>query len=394
MHVSTDLPEPDADALAHSGRVAALIRERIEAAGGWVDFADYMDLALYAPGLGYYSAGSVKLGAAGDFVTAPEVSGLFSRCVARAVAPVIGRGAGQVVLELGAGTGAMAAGVLQALADEHALPARYRILEVSADLRERQQRTLRERIPALLPLVEWLDTLPGAIDGVILANEVADALPVSRFRIGAGRERVCELGVVADGDSFRWASRTAPDALCEAVGVVETGIGSPLPPGYVSEIGMRVPALVGSLRAALNDGACLLIDYGLPRRELYSRQRREGTLICHYRHRAHADPFLFPGLQDITAWVDFTALAEAAVAAGLRVDGFMTQARFLMAAGLESEFLAAGARNPDSRLALSRETQTLLLPGEMGEKFKVMWLGKGAAMPGARFAPHDQRHRL
>ena len=398
MHVSVELPKPDADALAHSEKLSALIRQRIADAGGWIDFAEYMELALYAPGLGYYSAGATKFGVAGDFVTAPEVSGLFSRCLARAIAPVIGRGPGNAVLELGAGTGVMAAGILETLARDRALPARYQILEVSADLRERQQQTLRERVPALLPLVEWLDELPPPFDGAVLANEVADALSVARFRIGAGggEDRVRELGVVVAGESCRWAERGAPVPLLDRVNAIEESVGARLPASFASEVSMRLPAFVGALGAVLNDGVCLMVDYGLPRRELYRPDRADGTLICHYRHRAHSDPFRYPGLQDITAWVDFTSLAEAASAAGLRVDGFMTQAQFLIAAGIENEFMAAGAEGtgPQSGLALSREMQTLLMPGEMGEKFKVMWLGKGAALPTPEFQLYDLRHRL
>jgi len=396
MHASPELPEPSADALAHSDRLAMLIRQRIEAAGGWLDFSAYMDLALYAPGLGYYSAGATKFGASGDFVTAPEVSGLFARCLARAVEPVVRRGADNAILEFGAGTGALAAGILEALARADTLPARYRILEVSADLRERQRQTLRARVPDLLPLVDWLDELPAAFDGVVIANEVADALAVSRFRIDVADAGISALGVAAAGDGFGWAERPAPEALRQRVEAIEASIGKTLPASYVSEVSLKLPAFVGGLGDVLRDGVCLVIDYGLPRRELYAPDRCDGTLICHYRHRAHADPFRYPGLQDITAWVDFTSLAEAATAAGMRVDGFTTQAQFLIAAGIEDEFFAASSTDAGerARLTLSREMQTLLMPGEMGEKFKVMWLGKGTAALAPEFDSHDRRHRL
>lgn len=396
MHAPTELPEPDATALEHSEKLAALIRERIAAADGWIDFAAYMDLALYAPGLGYYSAGAAKFGAAGDFMTAPEISALFAGCVARAIEPIVARGSDQVILELGAGTGLLAAGVLSSLARVGTLPARYLILEVSADLRDRQRRTLSERAPDLLALVDWLDEPPSGFDGVVLANEVADALAVARFRIDAGEDRVRELGVMAAEDGFRWAERAAPESLRERVGALEASIGEPFAAPFTSEVSMSLPAFVGELGRVMRDGLCLLIDYGLPRRELYAPGRSDGTLICHYRHRAHADPFLYPGLQDISAWVDFTALAEAAAAAGLRVDSFMTQAGFLLAAGIEDEFLAAGAdsRDPRSRVSLSREMQTLMMPGEMGEKFKVICLGKGNATLAPPFELHDHRHRL
>jgi SAM-dependent MidA family methyltransferase len=396
MHASTELPAPGADALAHSETLASLIAQRIAAAGGWLDFSDYMQLALYAPGLGYYSAGATKFGAAGDFVTAPEVSDLFGRCLARAIAPVVAGGAGRSVLELGAGTGALAAVVLPALAAAGALPERYLILEVSAELRERQRRLLAERMPELLARVDWLDALPTAIDGVVMANEVIDALPVARFRIGTGADRVRALGVCTAGDGFGWAERPAPRWLRECVAGIEAAAGTPLPAGYVAEVSPRLPEFVAGVAAALNDGTWLIIDYGLPRRELYAPERADGTLICHYRHRSHADPFRYPGLQDITAWVDFTALAEAGVGAGMEVGGYATQAQFLIAAGIDEEFSAASQAAGDAaaRAARSREAQTLLLPGEMGEKFKVMWLAKGGAAPPPEFAVHDQRHRL
>jgi len=396
MHVAPELPPPAADALAHSAALSAVIRRRIADRGGWIDFSEYMDLALYAPGLGYYSAGARKFGVAGDFVTAPEVSPLFARCIARAVAPVIARGSGNDILELGAGTGAMAADILQTLARDDVLPAHYRILEVSADLRERQRWTLRERAAEYLPLVEWLDELPVNFDGAIIANEVVDALPVTRFRIGDARERVQALGVAIDGDGFRWVARAAGAELCAAIDAIEADLGGGLPARYESEINLRLRGWIGGLGAALRDGICVLIDYGLASREFYAPDRSNGTLICHYRHRAHVDPFRWPGLQDITAWVDFSAVAAAATAAGLEVAGFTSQAEFLIAAGIEAEFVAAGKVSGDQRahLNLSREMQVLLLPGEMGEKFKVMWFGRGGAQLDAVFASHDDRHRL
>jgi SAM-dependent MidA family methyltransferase len=396
MYTPIELPEPGADERAHSEKLSALVRRRLAAAGGWVDFSEYMNLALYAPGLGYYSAGATKFGAAGDFVTAPEVSELFARCVARAIAPILARNGTQSVLEVGAGTGVLAAGVLNTLARDGALPDRYRILEVSADLRERQRQMLAERAPDFASHVEWLDELPPQFDGVILANEVLDALPVSRFRIAAESDVVRAMGVGIDSDEFCWVDQPASVALRERVAAIEASIGAQLPAQFESEVNMNLAPFVASLADVIGDGACLLIDYGLPRRELYSPQRADGTLICHYRHRAHADPFYLPGLQDITAWVDFTATAEAAAAAGLRVDAFMTQAQFLIASGIEAEFELAGETHADAKaqLALSREMQTLLLPGEMGERFKLMWLGRGVAVPPTSFDQYDQRHRL
>lgn len=392
MHATTELPEPGPDAIAHSEELSRLIRSRIRAADGWLDFSGYMQLALYAPGLGYYSGGATKFGESGDFVTAPEISPLFSRSIARAVEPVVG--AGRQILEFGAGTGVMAAGILETLSRDHALPDRYLILEVSADLRDRQRQTLGELVPDLLPLVVWLDELPPPFDGVVLANEVVDALAASRFRIVDDEERVHTLGVSIERGDFAWAERPAPMSLRKRIEAIESAAGQALPSGFTSEVRMELPGFVNSVSSVLRSGIGVFIDYGLPRRDLYALERSDGTLLCHYRHRAHADPFFYPGLQDITAWVDFTGLAEAAVAAGLRVDGYATQASFLIAAGIENEFLAAGGAETQSRLTQSRAMQTLLMPAEMGEKFKVMWMGKGEAAFGPEFDSIDQRHRL
>lgn len=391
-----DLPDPGPDAQAHGARVAAFLAERIGAAGGWLDFETFMDLALYAPGLGYYSAGAVKLGPEGDFVTAPEVSPLFARCIARAIAPVLAAWPDATVLELGGGTGALAAELLPALGRLGPAP-RYLMLEVSADLRERQRALLARRAPEHLDRVEWLDALPERpLRGIVLANEVLDALPVSRFRIGpavaaAQAEAPVEvLGVALAGDRFAWASRPAPAALAAAVARIGADLGSPLPEGFVSEACLRLPGWIAALAAVLGSGAVLFLDYGGARREVYHAERRDGTLLCHYRHRAHADPFRYPGLQDITAWVDFTAVADAAVAAGLEVAGYATQAHFLLDAGIDAELAAV---EEAGRLRASQEAQRLLLPGEMGERFKAIALTRGSAPIGG-FGFRDLRHLL
>ncbi len=392
MQQRFELPAPDAAARIHGARVAAHIHEAIEAAGGWIDFARYMDLALYAPGLGYYSAGATKFGPAGDFVTAPEISPLFARCLARACAPLLAGEAGRSVLEVGAGSGILAAELLPALARHGADKVRYRVLEVSAELRERQRETLARLAPGFLSRVEWLDTLPQqALDGVVIANEVADALPVSRFTRTAGA--VLEQGVCRAANGFAWEARTAQPDLARAVAAIEADCGAPLPEGYTSEASLRLPAWVGALGALLGSGCLLICDYGGSRRELYHPERYEGTLTCHYRHRVHHDPLLLPGLQDITAWVDFSAVAAAGEAAGLTVAGYATQAHFLMDAGIDAELAAAGGTGglPDMRLV--QQAKTLLLPGEMGERFKVMALVRGPVSPGG-FGWRDLRHLL
>jgi SAM-dependent MidA family methyltransferase len=389
MQKRSELPEPSAAALVHSAEVAAVIRERIRAAGGWIDFAEYMDLALYAPALGYYSAGAAKLGAAGDFVTAPEISPLFARCLARACAPLLARGHGGVILELGAGTGRLAADMLAALAARDTLPERYLILETSADMRERQRATLAQLAPGQHERVQWLDRLPQTpVRGVVLANEVADALPVSRFRVRGGRIEAC--GVAAPDGRLGWAEQPADPALAAAVAAI-AGSGG-WPDGYAGEVCLRLPAWIHAVAAALAHGVFLLCDYGGSCREVYHPERRDGTLVCHYRHRAHSDPFLYPGLQDITAWVNFSAVAAAAAEAGLEVAGYATQAHFLLDAGLAEELAAL----PDGldRLEAAARARTLVLPGEMGEICKVIALdrGGGSSLPGFGF--RDLRHLL
>ena len=376
----TTLPALNPAERAHAERVSEHIRGFIAAQGGVVGFDAYMRLALYAPGLGYYSAGATKFGGAGDFVTAPEISSLFSRCVARQAADVLATAGGEI-LELGAGTGTMAADVLTELDALGQLPERYRILEVSADLAERQRARIAALPAQLARRVEWLDRWPARpMRGVVLANEVLDAMPVSRFvlRGPPGAQRVRALGVAATPEGFAWRETAASPELEHAVqGILET-LPEDLPDGFVSEVCLAFQPWIASLAAQLEQGVALLIDYGLPREHLYHPQREQGTLRCHFRHRAHDDPFINVGLQDITAWVDFTRVAEAADSAGLEVLGFATQAAFLIGAGIES-LLTTGMQGSDTRgqARLAGEARRLLLPGEMGEVFKVVALGRG-----------------
>jgi SAM-dependent MidA family methyltransferase len=389
------LPPPSAAEEEHGRRLAELIRQELVAAGGWLSFERFMELALYAPGLGYYSAGSAKLGAGGDFVTAPEVSDLFSRCIARQCAQVLAQTGGEI-LELGAGTGRMAAAVLTELAAHDQLPERYAILEVSADLAARQRERLMQLPEALRERVVWLERLPQRpLQGVMLANEVADALPCRRFRLGEGD--VAELGVVLDARetapiAFTEAATAADASLARACDEILTSLPERLPAGYASEVCLRAAPWIASLAACLARGMLLLCDYGLPRRHYYHPQRASGTLRCHYRQRAHEDPYINLGVQDITAWVDFTRVAEAALLAGLEVKGFATQAAFLLGCGIEQ--LVSQAGEGIGRARLAGEARRLLVPGEMGEAFKMLALTRGLDIPLAGFELQDLRHLL
>ncbi len=376
----------------HSRAVTALIRERVRAAGGWISFEQFMDLALYAPGLGYYSAGSVKLGPGGDFVTAPEVSDLFSRCVARQCAQAL-VGGGEI-LELGAGTGRMAAVILESLAASGTLPARYAILEVSADLAQRQKERLGKLPREVRERVAWLDRLPAKpIRGVILANEVLDALPCRRFVLTGGAVR--ELGVALQAGAAQTLierDAAADQALVSACSALLGELPLSLPDGYSSEICLAVEPWIAGVADCLERGVMLLFDYGLPRAHYYHPQRTAGTLRCHFKQRVHDNPYINVGVQDITAWVDFTRVAEAAVASGLDVSGFATQAAFLLATGIE-KFLAQ-AVEPVAHARLAGEARRLLLPGEMGEAFKVMALMRDCDVALDGFSLQDLRQSL
>jgi SAM-dependent MidA family methyltransferase len=382
------LDAPSAAAQAVSEALGAEIRSAIESAGGWLSFARFMELALYAPGLGYYSAGSTKFGASGDFITAPELSPLFARCLARQVGQLIADGVPDVV-ELGAGSGALAAGILPALAALDRLPERYLILEVSADLRERQRERLAMCAPELLERVRWLDVLPAGLEGIVIANEVLDAIPTHVVRTRAGE--IDELGVSLrqDGRSFQRSFRPASGELLR----VARALGLP-EDDYETEINLAAPALVKTLGRMLRRGVLLLVDYGFPAREYYHPQRARGTLMCHYRHHGHSDPFALIGLQDITAHVDFTAIAAAAVDAGLRVLGYATQAHFLVNLGITDLLSETPSHDARAYGPIAAAAQRLLSPSDMGELFKVLALGRGVSQPLVGFASGDRAHTL
>jgi SAM-dependent MidA family methyltransferase len=378
------LPEPDPHALAHSARVAAAIRAAIAQAGGWISFARYMELALYAPCLGYYSAGAAKFGAAGDFVTAPEISALFGQCVAVQVREVLAASR-PAVLEFGAGTGKLAADLLNTLAGDCA---DYLILEPSPDLRQRQAETLGLLAPAHAPKVRWLDALPDTFSGCMLANEVLDAMPVHLLHFSG--EAIAERGVTLREGAFAWQDRPAQGELLEAARLIPVQN----PGDYLSEINLAARAWLAALSRCLAQGAALLIDYGFPAREYYHPQRSRGTLMAHYRHHAHDDPFYLPGLNDLTAHVDFTAIADAAEESGLELLGYSSQAAFLIDCGIAGLLAQVSPEDSARYLPLTNQANRLLSPAEMGELFKVMLVGRGVSLEPVGFRSGDRSRRL
>lgn len=400
------LPRPDDESQAHSARCAAHIRQRAAAAGGSLSFAEFMQEALYAPGLGYYAAGAVKFGAAGDFVTAPELTPVFGRVVARACADVLDTLGGGDILEFGAGSGRLAVDILRKLAILGRVPERYFILEVSADLRARQQARLAEALPRFASRVRWLDRLPASHRGIILANEVLDAFPVERFRIDRG---VRQLRVGLDGEGFRWLESPAPPALEAAVAAIEADLDRPLEPGFTSEFSPLLEPWVKSVCERLEAGLVLLFDYGASRRDYYAANRSAGWLQCHFRHHVHADPLCWPGIQDLSCWVDFSAAAAAAAATGASIGGFVTQAAFLLAGGLPDEVAGdavndINADDPVSRergpaatraqIELASAVKMLTLPGQMGERFKCLGVARDLDALPAAITAQDRTHTL
>ena len=382
------LPAPSPDELAHSARLQQAVCEAVAKSDGCLGFDRYMEMALYAPGLGYYTAGRRKFGREGDFITAPEISPLFARSLAHSLKPVLQACESPVILEFGAGSGKLAGDLLQALQALDALPEHYLVMELSPELRERQQAVVRERLPGLSGRVEWLERLPDAdIEGAVVANEVLDAMAVHRFRTReTGLEEQC---VVCDGQQLHLDWRPAARSLQEAV----ASLALQLPPGHVSEINLRLRPWIGELGRLLARGVALLVDYGYERRDYYSPDRSSGTLFCHYRHHGNTDPLYLPGMQDITAHVDFTAVAEAADSAGLRVAGYTSQAAFLLGCGIEQMLEGMAGEQDAEWFALVEGFKRLVLPTEMGERFRVMALARGLQSGPEGFG-QDLRFRL
>ncbi|OGT73606.1 MAG: hypothetical protein A3I78_06420 [Gammaproteobacteria bacterium RIFCSPLOWO2_02_FULL_56_15] len=388
-----NVPAPGREAIAHSEALTHRIIERIIENKGAIGFDQFMRMALYEPGLGYYSAGARKFGRDGDFVTAPEISPLFSRCIAVQCEEVLRSIGGGSLLEVGAGTGAMAAEMLRELEYRNCLPERYLILEISADLKARQQELLTMSIPHLMGRIEWLAGLPKyEFRGVIVANEVLDAQPV--VRLGFEREGIFEYCVSRERDDFTWSKVTAGPEIISHAGRIRRQLDGAWPNGYTTEINLGLDAWVSTFAGILEQGVILLVDYGYPRHEYYHWQRDQGTLLCHYRHRVHHDPFLYPGLQDITTSVDFTAVAEAAIDAGLSLIGYTNQAYFLLSCDMEQIMNRLADMDQKHRMQLLAQIRMLTMPGEMGERFKLMVLGRKCPHQLRGFTRSDQRGHL
>ena len=386
-----DLPVPGEFAQQHSKKLITEIKNEIDNNDGAISFQRYMELVLYAPGLGYYAAGSEKLGEAGDFITAPEISPLFSYALANAILPALENE--NIILEVGAGRGRMAADILVYLQQQDKLPKEYWILELSADLRERQKNIIKETIPEFLDKVKWLDTLPDQFSGVVLANELLDAMPVQLFQ--KNENDINEVNVAWHNDRFAFQLISSFDQrLVTRVKDIEDELGQELKSAYLSEINFAAEDWIKSISEKMQSGLMILIDYGFPRHEYYHEQRTHGTIMCHYRHRTHPDVFVYPGLQDITAHVDFTAMADVALESGMRVMGYTNQASFLIGAGM----MELATLNEDGELVHELETASqlkkLTLPHEMGELFKVIGFSKNCDVSLPAFEFRDLREYL
>lgn len=382
------LPEPSSDALSASHALQNLIVDEINRHAGWISFARYMELALYAPDVGYYSGGAAKLGKDGDFTTAPEITSLFGETLAHAAGELMAQSAPHI-LEFGAGTGKLALDILTECAAAGITLERYSIVELSGELRARQQQTL-----AGFPQVTWLDDFPPAFSGVVLGNEVLDAMPVSL--VVKGESAWLERGVSAEDGRFIYVDRPCDQEL-----IAQIPDADQLPIGYLTEVHPIAAGFMHTLATMLTagveqsgkGGAAILIDYGFPASEYYLDQRAAGTLMCHYRHHSHPDPFYLPGLQDITAHVDFTSMAYAAVRSGLEMVAYMSQAGFLLTAGLGDRLLQTAPEDHMTYLPKANAVQKLTSPAEMGELFKVLVVGKSVQLP-EQFDRADQSRRL
>ena len=373
---------------SHEIQLALKMRQCIERELDMVEFmpfSRFMELSLYHTEFGYYRNGTVKFGREGDFITAPEISPLFAACLANQCVDIFSTMSSRVVVEFGAGSGRLAVDLLHALKKNSCEVDRYIIVELSAELQQRQQSMIAREAPDFLPCVTWCQTLPEQCDAVVIANEVLDAMPVEMFEV---REDLYQLGVQKHNQTLGWSRRVVTETkLREAVAQLNLEVDFQ----YKSEVNLFIKPWIKSISNCLRHGVVLIIDYGFPRKEYYHPERREGTLMCHYRHRSFADPLIMPGLHDITAHVDFTAVAEAADEAQLGVLGYTSQAVFLSNCGLDQMLHAPSVRQQYEN---AQQVKLLTMPTEMGELFKVMALGKGYDEPLKGFRYYDQLFRL
>ncbi|RDH82971.1 MAG: SAM-dependent methyltransferase [endosymbiont of Galathealinum brachiosum] len=385
-----DLPEPTDDEIEQSRKLNEIIKQSVADAGGWIDFDQYMQLALYAPGLGYYSGGVQKFGEQGDFITSPEVSPLFAQTLANPVSMVLEKMTDAKIIEFGAGSGKLAADILLALQKKNELPEEYLIIELSAELQQRQKETIQQIVPDLYSRVSWLSFLPEKpVNAVVIANEVLDAMPVKRFSI---KDKTVQLlGVDVFQQELRLSYKDAGKKITDSIDLLN--IESP-GHTYTSEINLNIEPWIKSISQCINRGAVYLIDYGYPRSEYYSEERHMGTFMGYYRHRSIDEPLWYPGLQDLTAFVDFTSVAEAAIENDFDVDGFTSQGNFLINAGLANIVEKTRADSEIKKLQIVQQMKTLSLPGEMGERFKVIGLSKGLEENIPGFEVRDFRYRL
>ncbi|MCW8956669.1 MAG: SAM-dependent methyltransferase [Gammaproteobacteria bacterium] len=373
--LALELPEPTKDEKQHSTKLVARIIQEIDQSAAYINFAEYMQLALYSPGLGYYAAGQQKFGEAGDFITAPELSPLFAQTLALSICQILAAMDRACVIEFGAGSGVLACGLLSELDRLGRLPEKYLIIELSAELKQRQQQQIKQQVPHLLERVQWLDSLPEqSMNAVVIANEVLDAMPVRRF-IKQG-DKICDLGVSHEAGQLHLITTEATEDLQQAVVAIESDLDRVFADSYQSEVNLNIGPWLRSIYDMLDTGVALLIDYGYPRSEYYLPERNMGTSMCYYRHRTHDNPLWYPGLQDITAFVDFSAVAQHAQAAGFELYGYTSQGNFLMDSGLPQIVDAQFSGDSRQQLQLVQQVKTLTLPTEMGERFKVMGLSK------------------
>jgi len=391
MHSMLKLPNLGEAAASHSQKLEKHIKQHLKENHNYLSFAAFMELALYAPGLGYYSAGSQKFGQAGDFVTAAEISPLFSHCLGRYWQQLLVEFQQADILEVGGGSGRMCCDLLKFLEHSKALPQRYFILDLSADLKARQRELLARECPGLLPRVQWIDKFPQSFKGLILANELLDAMPVQCFSWQAAK--LMEWGVSLSEGQLQWQLKQPSLSLAQAIDELPASLKEAWHQGYRSEINLNLKPWLGSLSQILHQGVVLLIDYGFNETEYYHPDRQGGTLMCHYRHHAHGDPFFLPGLQDITSHVNFSAVAKAARELDLELLGYTTQADFLLGLGLAEAFSEV-QQATCSDFKLSNQINLLTSPAEMGELFKVMALGRGVSLPLPSFLANSGRHMM